>query len=59
MSHLCYILYFMARRLFKVTNTDAMDPLTYTVTAFEFFVLQTTWRWPPIGAETCSVRSAQ
>jgi hypothetical protein len=35
------------------------DPLTYTVTAFEFFVLQTAWRWPPIGAETCSVRSAQ
>jgi hypothetical protein len=22
-------------------------------------VLQTTWRWPPIRAETCSVRSAQ
>jgi hypothetical protein len=29
------------------------------VTDFEFFVLQTTRRWPPIGAETCSVKSAQ
>jgi hypothetical protein len=43
----------------RLSRTEATDPLTHTITAFEFFVLQTTWRWPPIGVETCSVRSAQ
>jgi hypothetical protein len=45
--------------VFAFVRIEATEPLTYTVTDFEFFVLQTTRRWPPIGAETCSVKSAQ
>jgi hypothetical protein len=50
MSHLCYVLYFIfygtlivkthPTMAFAFVRTEATDPLTYTVTAFEFFVLQ-------------------
>jgi hypothetical protein len=34
-------------------TADSTDPLTYTVVTLYIFCVHFTWRWPPIGAETC------
>jgi hypothetical protein len=46
LEHYTHTAYFLSLNhlttAFAFVHTEATDPLTYTVTAFEFFVLQTT-----------------